>query len=290
MKDWIKAGEIAGEAREFGKTLIKPGVSHKEVTEKIETKIIELGGGIAFPAQMSLNDVAAHYTALLNKDIIFKEGDVVKLDVGVHVNGAIGDTALTVDLGDNAKLIKASQNALKAALEIVKPGIILNEIGKTIESEITKLGFNPIKNLGGHGLDKYQIHTSPTVPNFDNEDDTKLVKGQIIAIEPFASSGSGTVVEGNPSEIYQIMATKNIRNPNSRLILKYVTEKFKTLPFAKRQIADKFNKLQLATGILALKKEGILHEFGTLPEKTKGSLVSQAEHTIIVGEKVTTKI
>ncbi len=290
MKDWIKAGEIACEVREFGKKLIKVGSSHKEVTEKIEAKIVELGGGIAFPTQMSLNNVAAHYTALLNKDIEFKEGDLVKLDLGVHINGAIGDTAVSVDLGNNAKLIKASENALKAALEVVKPGVKLNDVGKTIFDEITKLGFEPVRNLGGHGMDKYQIHTEPTVPNFENGDNTKLKKGQVIAIEPFASTGSGYVGEGNPSEIYQLVNPKNIRNQNARLLLKYIAEEYKTLPFAKRQLLGKFNKLQLATGIMALKKEGVLHEYGTLPERDKNSLVSQTEHTVIVGEKVTTRI
>jgi methionyl aminopeptidase len=290
MKDWIKAGEIAGEVREFGKKLIKPGKSHREVTEKIEAKILELNGELAFPTQMSLNNVAAHYTSLADKDFNFKEGDIIKLDVGVHVNGAIGDTALTVDLGNNSKLIKASQNALKAALDIVKPGVSLGEIGKTIQDEITALSFAPVKNLGGHGLDRYQIHTSPTVPNFDNKDSTKLERGQKIAIEPFASSGRGLIIEGNPSEIYQIVNPKNLRNPNGRKILQYVTKKYKTLPFAKRQLLGKFNKLEVATGLLALKREGILHEFGTLPEKVKDSLVSQAEHSVIVGEKVTTRI
>jgi len=290
MEDWVKAGEIAGEARDYGKSIIKIGASHKDVTEKIEAKIIELGGKLAFPAQMSLNNIAAHYTALLNTDFKFKEGDLIKLDVGVHINGAIGDTALSVDLGDNSKLVKASQNALRAALDIVKPGVEIGEIGRTIQEEITKMGFSPIKNLGGHGLDKYQIHTSPTIPNFDNKDKIKLEKGQTIAIEPFASNGAGFVGEGNPSEIYQISNPKNIRSPNGRKILKYVSEEFKTLPFAKRQLLGKFNKLQLSTGLLALKREGILYEYGTLPEKRKDSMVSQAEHSVIVGDIVTTRI
>ena len=97
MEDWIKAGEIASKAREYGKELIKVGVSHLDVTEKIEAKILELGGGIAFPTQISINNLAAHYTALLGNDFDFKEGDVCKLDLGVHINGAIGDTAVTVD-------------------------------------------------------------------------------------------------------------------------------------------------------------------------------------------------
>ncbi len=290
MKDWIKAGEIAGESREFGKKLIKVGASHKEITEKIESKIIELGGKLAFPTQMSINHVAAHYTALLNKDFKFEEGDVVKLDLGVSINGAIGDTAVTVDLGDNEKLVKASRNALNSALEITKPGVTIGEIGKTIQEEITNLGFKPIKNLGGHGLDKYQIHTEPTIPNYDNGDETKLKKDQKIAVEPFASNGSGFVTDGNPSEIFQLTHVKNIRLQSAREILKYISEEFKTLPFAKRSLLVKFNKLQIATGLLALKREGILHEYGTLPERDKGAMVSQAEHSLIVGEKVTTKI
>ena len=290
MKDWIKAGEIAGEAREFGKKLIRIGASHKEVTEKIESKIGELGGKLAFPTQMSVNHIAAHYTALLDKDFNFEEGDVVKLDLGVSINGAIGDTAVTVDLGNNEKLVKASRNALNSALEIVKPGTTLGEIGRTIQEEITKLGFKPIRNLGGHGSDKYQIHTEPTIPNYDNGDETKLKKGQKIAIEPFASTGSGMISEGNPSEIYQLSHVKNIRLQSAREIMKYVGEEFKTLPFSKRYLIRKFNKLQIATGLLALKREGILHEYGVLPERDKTSLVSQAEHSLIVGEKVTTKI
>ena len=290
MKDWIKAGEIAAEAREYGKKLIKPGKSHKDVTEKIEAKILELGGKLGFPTQMSLNHVAAHYTALMNKDIEFKEGDLIKLDLGTNINGAIGDTAVTVDLGNNSKLVKASENALKAALDIVKPGIEIGEIGRAIEEEITKMGFKPIKNLGGHGLDKYQIHTEPTIPNYGNGDKTKLVKGQKIAIEPFASTGSGFVGDGNPSEIFQLMHLKNIRSQGAREILRYVSEEFKTLPFAKRQLLGKFNKLQIATGLMALKREGILHEYGVLPERDKNSMVSQTEHSLIVGEKVITEL
>lgn len=287
MKDWIKAGELAAEAREFGKNLIKIGKSHLDVTNSIEEKIVSLGGELAFPTQISINNIAAHYTSLANSDLKFKEGDVCKLDIGVHINGAIGDTAVTVDLGDNSKLVKASLNALNSAIEITKEGVEIREIGKVIHYEITSLGFSPIVNLGGHGLDRWQIHTAPSIPNFDNGDKTKLKKGQIIAIEPFASDGSGLIVEGKGSEIYQLEKKGNIRDMNARKILKFVSEKYKTLPFAKRQLP--FNKLQLSVGLNALKREGFLHEFGVLPEKKSNSLVSQHEHTLIVGKQITTK-
>ena len=287
MKDWVKSGEIASVAREFGKSQIKVGRSHLEVTKEIEAKILELGGELAFPTQISVNNIAAHYNPRMDTDFKLKEGDVCKLDLGVHVNGAIGDTAVTVDLGDNSKLCKASKNALNAAIDIVKPGTQINEIGKVIHSEIISLGFSPIRNLGGHGLERWQIHTSPSIPNFDNGDNTKLKKGQVIAIEPFASTGSGLVQEGKLSEIYQVESVKNVRDSNARKILKFVSEKYKTLPFAKRQLP--FNKLQLTVGLSVLKRAGILHEYGVLPEKKENSLISQHEHTLIVGEQVTTK-
>ena len=287
MKDWLKAGEIASEARNFGKGLIKVGKSHLEVTQAIEQKILEMGGGLAFPTQISINNVAAHYNARVDSDFKFKEGDVCKLDLGVHINGAIGDTAITIDLGDNDKLVKASKKALMAAIDVVKPGVCINEIGKAIHEEISGLGFSPIRNLGGHGMDKWQIHTAPSIPNFDNGDKSKLVKGQVIAIEPFASSGTGLVTEGKPSEIFQVEHIKNVRDSNARKILQYVSEKYRTLPFAKRQLP--FNKLQLAVGLNRLKREGLLHEYTVLPEKKEDCLVSQHEHTLIVGECVTTE-
>ncbi len=287
MDDWVKAGELASEARNFGEKLVKEGASCREVTEKIESKILELGGELAFPVQLSVNNIAAHYSARLNEDFNFKEGDVVKLDLGVHIKGAIGDTAVTIDLGNNKKLLDASKNALNAALEIAKPGVEVREIGKVIYEEITSLGFQPIRNLGGHGLERWQIHTAPSIPNFDNGDKTKLKKGQIIAIEPFASSGEGLVKEGKPSEIYNIESIKNVRDTNARKIFKFVSEKYKTLPFAKRQLP--FNKLQLSVGLNVLKREKILYEYPVLPEKRDDCLVSQHEHTLIVGEKITTE-
>lgn len=287
MEDWLKAGEIASKAREFGKKLIKVGKSHLEVTQEIEAKILELGGELAFPTQISVNNIAAHYNARVGQDFKFKEGDVCKLDLGVQIKGAIGDTAITVDLGSNDRLSKASKNALKAAIEISKPGVAIKDVGKAIHSEISSLGFSPIRNLGGHGLERWKIHDSPSIPNFDNGDSTKLKKGQVIAIEPFASTGAGLVQEGKPSEIYQVESVKNVRDSGARKILKFVSEKYKTLPFAKRHLP--FNKLQVAVGLNVLKRNGILHEYHVLPEKKQDCLISQHEHTLIVGEQVTTE-
>lgn len=287
MDDWIKAGEIAGKARDFGVKLIKKGEKLIIVTEKVEEKIYELGGKLAFPTQISRNEVAAHYNAFVNDETVF-DNDIVKIDVGVQINGAIGDTATTVDLtGENEALVKASRDALNNALKIVKPGVKLNEIGRVIQETISNAGFAPIRNLCGHGLGEYQIHDSPSVPNFDNGDETELEGGQTIAIEPFASTGSGIVVEGKESEIYKFLEKKPTRNPMARKVMAFIEEEYNGLPFAKRHLFKKFGNVNLALKLL--ERGGILHQYHHLVDKTKG-LVSQAEHSVIVGKKVTTKI
>tara|TARA_Y100000310_G_C20687729_1_gene820197 strand:- start:563 stop:1432 length:870 start_codon:yes stop_codon:yes gene_type:complete len=288
MKDWITAGEIASKTRKYGKRLVKPGASLLEISNKVEAKILELGGKPAFPAQFSINNIAAHYNALIDDDTKFKEGDLVKFDHGVQINGAIADTALTIDLGNNSKLVKASENALKAAIDVVKPGITNGEVGAVIDEIITEKGFKPIKNLSGHGLDRYIVHTAPSMVNYDSGERVKLKKGQIIAIEPFASTGQGLIVEGKGSEIYSLIKDKNIRNNQARDILAFVKNEYKTLPFAKRNLLPKFSKFQIAVGVSNLLREGVLMEYSVLPEKDPNSLVAQTEHTLIVGEKVTT--
>jgi len=284
MDDWVKAGKIGGEAREYGKKLIKVGASLLDVTEKVEDKIIKLGGVPAFPVDLSINDMAAHYSALVDDKTVFSDNDVVKLDLGVSVNGAMSDTACTVDLGGKYKdLIKASEEALKEALKIVKPGVRVCDIGDVVQKKISEFGFSPIKNLGGHGLDKYQVHSKPSIPNFDNGDKTELEKGQIVAIEPFASTGVGMVMEGRPSEVYMLINKKPIRDMTARKILKFVDETYRGMPFHKRWLIKKFNKVQITLN--NMERLGILKQFGQLPERSKG-IVSQTEHSILIDDKI----
>ncbi len=285
LKNWEKAGKIAAEVREYAKTLVKKDKSLLEVTEKIEEKIFQLNGKPAFPVQISLNEMAAHYNAIVNDSIIFKE-DLVKVDVGVHVDGCIGDTAITIDLtNENKELIEAAEKALQNALEILKENININEIGNIIQKTISSYNFSPIKNLSGHGLNKFIIHDKPTIPNYDNNDKTKLIKDQVIAIEPFATKGVGLVTEGKPSEIYQLTNKKPVRDNNTRKILIFIEQEYKELPFAKRWLLKHFNPFQVSIALKVLERENILHQYTQLPEKSK-NLVSQAEHTILINEKI----
>lgn len=282
-QDYIKAGEIAAKALKYGAELIKPGASWSEVADKIEAKIHELGGEIAFPAQMSLNDVAAHYIPVLGGDVVFKD-EVVCLDVGVHVNGFVGDNACTVDLGGkNSELVKSSREALNAALELVKPGVEIRKIGAKIHEVITGYGFSPVRNLSGHGLGEYKIHTRPSIPNYDNGDKTKLIEGQVIAIEPFASDGAGIIYESGNPNIFILGNKKPVRNIMTRAVLKEI-EKFKGLPFTLRWLVDKLGEAKVKFAIREMINLRMLDQYPPLKDKNHG-LVSQAEHTIIVKDK-----
>lgn len=283
---YMKAGRIAAQAREYGKSLIKIGASLLEVTEAVEKKITELGGDFAFPPQISLNDIAAHYCAGVDDKTVFKEGDIVKLDVGVHIDGYVGDTAVTVVLGKDEKLKlleEASREALNAALKIIKPGVTLSEIGRAIHTEITKRGFSPIRNLSGHGLDRFVIHDKPSIPNFDTGNEEELEEDQVIAIEPFASTGAGVIYESSNPTILSVEGSKPVRSPMTRAVLKDL-EKYNGLPFALRWIVKKHGEGKTKFAFRELKNMGILKEYPPLPDKAHG-LVSQTEHTVIVREK-----
>ncbi|MEK6862903.1 MAG: type II methionyl aminopeptidase [Nanoarchaeota archaeon] len=289
MDNWEKAGKIAAQALEYGAKLIKVNANIKEVVEKIEDKIYELNSRPAFPVQVSINDMAAHFTP--NDEVIFfKENDVVKLDVGAHVEGCIGDNAITVDLGNNEDLVKASKLALQEAIKISKPGTKLYEIGNIIEKTITEFEFKPIRNLSGHGIDIYEEHSGFTIPNYNNNDQTELEENKIIAIEPFATDGIGLVQDGKLSNIYKIVNIKQVRNDLTKEILKFILQEYNTLPFAKRWLLKKFPGFKVNFALRMLEKDNILHHYPQLSEKSHG-LVSQHEHTLLVKDqpKILTK-
>ncbi|MBU3941619.1 MAG: type II methionyl aminopeptidase, partial [Nanoarchaeota archaeon] len=222
LENWKKSCNIAAQALEYGKKLIKKGNNLLDVAKKTDEKIISLGGEIAFPSQISMNQIAAHFCPTKNNNPIF-DNQIAKLDVGAHVNGFIGDNACTVDLsGENSELVKASINALNNAIKIIKPGITLAEIGRVIQETIMNYGFAPVRNLSGHGLGKFDVHTKPTIPNYDNGDKTKIKKGDIFAIEPFATDGYGTVIETSNPTVFSLIQKKPVRDTTTRQVLKEI--------------------------------------------------------------------
>lgn len=283
IRDYKKAGEIARKTIEYGKSFVKSGVRLLDIAEKLESKIRELGGKPAFPVNLSINEIAAHYTPSFDDSSV--ASGLLKIDLGVHVNGCIADTAISLDLEnseENKKLIFASEKALEKALEAAKKRNI-SQIGMEIHKVITSSGFSPVRNLSGHQLGKYVIHAGITIPNYDNGNEKNLVDGAY-AIEPFATPGTGLVYDSKPSGIYRIEKVAGIRDALARKIIEFILEEYSTLPFCSRWIIKNFGpraKLSLAL----LEQQGILHQYPQLVEKNKEK-VSQAEHSFILTDKL----
>jgi methionyl aminopeptidase len=278
-----KAGRICAQARAFGVSLITIGAENLAVSRAIDEKIRELGGTPAFPTQISCNHIAAHFCPNPDDHTTFAEGDVCKLDLGVHVDGYIADTAITVDLsadGRHAKLIAASKEACDEAIKRAVPGTELRTIGKVIADTIRAYGFQPITNLGGHGLTRYGLHEHPSIPNYDNGDDTVLEEGLVIAIEPFATDGVGSVREAQAGNIYSFLGKKPVRSPYARAVQDELA-RFEGLPFTTHQLKTPHKQAEI--GIAELLRAGALEAHPPLIESQKG-LVSQHEHSLIVGK------
>ncbi|HJJ35627.1 MAG TPA: type II methionyl aminopeptidase [Methanocorpusculum sp.] len=285
--DYYKeAGKIAHDVLHSCAAEIKPGVLHSTIFEMVLDKIEAAGVNPSFPPNISINECAAHDTPSPVDDRVFLEGDLVKLDIGTHVEGYIADTAVTVDLGDHKGLCDASYNALEAAIKLVKPELVVSEIGKAVEETITSYGYRPIVNLTGHALGRYSLHHGLSIPNTGAFGNAVLRLDDAIAIEPFATSGSGMVHEGTRGEIYQVVGDSPVRSPTARKIMKRA-EIMQGLPFSRKWL--NIPKAELA--IPTLIRQGDLYEYHTLSD-IPGSFVAQFEHTVIVTEDgpfVTTK-
>ncbi len=276
----IQAGKIASQVKEYSRSIIKKDIPLLEIAEKIESKIFELGGKPAFPINISINETAAHDNPS-HDDKRLAYG-LLKVDLGVHINGFIADTALSIDLEnseENKNLILSAEKALEKALEKISLGIELYKIGQEIESTIKSFGFVPIHNLSGHAIENYELHSGLTIPNINNSQNKKIIEG-IYAIEPFSTNGFGEVKDGKPSGIYEIIKEGNVRDAFAREVLLYIKENYKTLPFCSRWLYKKFDSRCLIS-LKRIEEAGIIRQFNQLIEKNSGK-VAQAEHTIII--------
>ncbi|RJS69344.1 type II methionyl aminopeptidase [Methanophagales archaeon] len=289
LDKYRSAGRILAEVREEAVERIKEGVALLEVAEFVENSIREKGAQPAFPCNISRNEEAAHATPSIDDKTVFSK-DIVKLDIGTHIDGYIGDSAVTVDLsGNNEGLVKASEAALNEAIKIIRAGISTIEIGEVIENTIREHGYKPIVNLSGHGLLRYNSHAPPAIPNVKYEHGVILRENDVIAIEPFVTdaTAAGKVVESGNAEIYSLIKAKPVRLREGKKLLEEI-KKYQGLPFAKRWLPRE--RLDLALRTLENTK-GVLRDYPVLREEGNG-LVSQAEHTVIVKEdgcEVTTK-
>jgi methionyl aminopeptidase len=274
-----KAGKVAGAARELGMELVKTGGKLYDVAQDVEGYIREHGCGLAFPCNISRNEVAAHYTPCINDPTVFELGDVVKIDCGAEIDGYIGDTAGTVEVGTRryTELIEASKLARNAVAEFVGEGTTLGDIGRVVEIVIKQAGFKPIDNLNGHQIEVYKLHAGFSVPSYANGDSTILKAGHVMAVEPFATNGGGAVVDGPQGNIVRLVRDRKVDDPKAQEFLEYVKGEFSTFAFCARSCdfpdAEKHVRYLLRRGILSGYAQMI---------EINGGIVSQHEHTFYI--------
>lgn len=280
---YIEAGKIASFVREESRKIVQVGKPLYDIAEEIEKLIRGKGGEPAFPVNISINDTAAHYTPTKGSTETIKDEDMVKVDVGVHLDGYVADTALTVNFDPNKEdILKAAERALQEAVKMVRPDALLSDISETIEETIKSFGLKPVSNLTGHGINRWDLHTEPTVPNVSFKSDYRLEENQVIAIEPFATDGAGYIKDSEQVFIFSLMDKKPVRNQDARKIMDFA-ESRNGLPFAERWVPiDSLFKIRLA--LRELRERGVLHDYNVLKEAGSGT-VSQAEHSIIVRDK-----
>ena len=286
LEKFRRSGRILRETREEIKGFVREGMPIIEICEKVESLIREKGGKPAFPCNVSINEIAAHYTSPPNDKKTIPEKSLVKVDIGVHVDGYVTDTATTINFNpEYAPMVETAEKALEKAIENVRPNISTSKLGEIIEKTIKARGFKPISNLTGHQVGRYLVHAGTSIPNVSHLSFSKIRLGEVYAIEPFVTfqDSVGRVKDGDEVTIFRFLKLKSVKNPYAKQLLKYIFENFRTLPFAERWLQNTVPKEHFKEAFRELLKSKALMGYPIFVE-VSGKPVAQAEHTILVVE------
>ncbi|MCS6769116.1 MAG: type II methionyl aminopeptidase [Candidatus Caldarchaeum sp.] len=279
----LKAGEVARAVRAAIPEMVGPGTSLLTIAERVEELIREHGCTPAFPCNISLDAVAAHYSPPPGDFSTLPRNSVVKVDFGVSVDGYIADTALTItDTAWGEVLKKAVEEALRAAVKVVEAGVKVSEVGAAVQNTLMKFGVKPIRNLTGHEIRRFNLHAGVSIPNVSSGNGARLEEGHVYAIEPFATlaDGAGEVRDVQPATIYRL----ELRKPSSKLseqenvLVKIIDDRFNGLPYSLRWLSDLPEVLETHQKLV---RRGLVKAYPMLVERT-GRPVAQAEHTVLV--------
>ncbi|MBI4021027.1 MAG: type II methionyl aminopeptidase [Candidatus Aenigmarchaeota archaeon] len=280
LDHYLAAGRIHAEVRAEVQERLTPGTRLLEIADFIERRIKEKGGGLAFPVNTSLNEVAAHYVAQRDDQTVIAEGDLLKVDIGVQVEGCVADGAFTY-CSEKSDLAAAAERAIAEAVKVIRPGARVGDISQAIEDTVRSAGFGLIVNLTGHGVDEYQFHAPPTIPNTATGSRVLLEEGQVIALEPFVAERNGYVKESTPIEIYRLLLERPVRLAEARQI-QQLAAGWNGFPFAKRWLP--FSPIKVSMALRQLDTVNAIESYPPLKEQS-GMRVAQAEHTVVVLDK-----
>lgn len=289
LEKYRQAGKIAIEAKELARKIIKPGRNSYEIAQEIEGFIRNQGAKPAFPVNFSINNEAAHYSPEILDTRTVQKHDIIKVDLGAHIDGYIVDTAITINFNPELEeLTEITKTALDNAIDAVKPGVSVGKLGEIVEETIVDAGYQPVRNLSGHQIKRYVLHAGVSIPNhgpgYMALPKHKMQLGGIYAIEPFASNGVGEIVNGKKTNIFRV-----IRKPKTKedavILAKYFDE-VGVLPFSTRFVFDESTgqqgKEEIVKDVRKLIRKGMVMGYPVLIEVDQNAMVSQHEHTVIV--------
>jgi methionyl aminopeptidase len=279
-----QSGRILRETREEIRLFVREGMPVIEVCEQAEGLIKKKGAKPAFPCNVSINEIAAHYTSPPNDTSRIPEKSLVKVDIGAHVDGYVTDTAVTVCFDPEYEgLVETAERALEAAIKNIQPGISTSKLGTIIENTIKSRGFKPISNLTGHQIGRYILHTGTSIPNVTQLSFAKIKLGGIYAIEPFVTmaDAAGKVENGDESTIFRFVKSRSPKSQYSKQLLKYIEENFRTLPFAERWLQNVVPKEYHREAFHELLESKAIMQYPIFIEMSRKT-VAQAEHTVLV--------
>jgi len=286
QEKFAKAGKIANEVRETMRKTVQEGMRIIDVCEKTEDLIRKLGGKPAFPCNVSINEVAAHYTSPPGDEKTVPRNSLVKVDIGVHVDGYVADTAVTVCFNrEYDAMVVAAEDALKVATETIRPGIFTSKLGSAIQKTIESHGYKPISNLTGHQVGRFLVHAGRSLPNVFHLSATRLHAGEVYAIEPFVTlkEAVGKVGSGKEITIYKLKKHKSMRTTGAKSLFNFIETDYRSLPFAERWLQKSPLKAGYKDAFREIRAANCLTEYPIFVESS-GKPVAQAEHTIFITE------
>jgi methionyl aminopeptidase len=286
LEAYRKGGQIISQLRKTVPTWVHEGALVRELCERVEAEIVALGGQPAFPCNVGVNEVAAHYTSSWDDTSLIPRESVVKVDFGVHIDGYINDTAVTVSLNPiYQSMIEVAEDALRAGIERIAHGVRFSDVGEQIQEVIAQYGCRPIRNLTGHKVERYTIHAGKSVPNVAGPAPGRFEAGEVYAIEPFVTlkEAAGRVEDTDRVFIYRAVREKGAKSENAKKIVEHVRRTYRTLPFASRWLYSSLGKTVVDDGLPETIRSRCISGYPVLVEAS-GKIVTQAEHTLVVKE------
>ncbi len=284
LEKFRQSGKILRETREEMRSLVKEGMLLIDICEKVEGTIRSKGGKPAFPCNVSINEVAAHYTSPPGDKSTIPEGSTVKVDLGVQVDGYVTDTAFTVPFSFEGRSMTATAElALKTVIDNIHGDMALGNIGSLAETTIKNRGFRPITNLTGHSVGRYLIHAGTSIPSVSGFSPHKVKAGEVYAVEPFVTLPDAIArVDNYPQvTIYRLLKAKSTKTDAAKKLLKFIETNFRTLPFAERWIVGVVPPEQHKAAFKELLSSKAVMGYPVFMEAS-GKPVAQAEHTLLV--------